>query len=124
MTPFFILPTEQHKLLLGHVATRILEARPDLALNTVVSMNKVYDFSAAQESYFEEPFDYFETAARLVRETEDFDNHLLEVSRDIKEEYKDDENFFFEIFPFKLFNVRGYFSYCDEDNIYVLLFSH
>ena len=88
----------------------------------MVSYNKIYIISYGEKLYFDEPFNYFDEAAAEIAQAEDFEHSLLQVSENIKELYPEEE-FFFEIFPFPIMNVRGYFAYYDEDNIYVLLFS-
>lgn len=82
----------------------------------------VFDLSGDKPLYFDEPFDYFNEAARIILQQEDFDNSLIEVSEKIKKAYEKADNFLFQIYPFALFNVRGYFTFFEEDTIYVLLF--
>lgn len=121
--PYFCLGQTESKALLGHAATRVLEDYPERAMDIVVSSNKVYIIEENKCPEFDEPFDYFERAGGIIANQEDFNHSLLEVTDKIQKAYEG-EPFIFEIFPFPIFKVRGFFSYFQDGNIYVLMFAY
>ena len=124
MIPFYHLKSYEKEYLLGHVAQRILAARPEQAQSIVACSNRVYIFSYKSPISFEEPFDCFDKVVDIIGKYKNILDNIGEVIQEIEE--ATDENFLFEIFPRPQFGVQGYLCLIDEEReeIYVVFFGY